>query len=173
MDGARAFLHRKEQKATQRRLKREPVRAQAVATAGEVDGLLTMTPTRLLWARKDGLRTTVVQWHRQEIAGLRIERRGYGLLRVRLRSGKQLGFALGSHEDRNAVAAVVEPQGPVRDPIAAAGVKRPGRPAVARSEDVDPWAHLGGAQQAKKAVELYEKGLITKQEMEWQLAAKR
>ncbi len=173
MDGARAFLHRKEQKATKRRLKREPVRAQVVAEAAGVRGLLTLTPTRLIWARRHGMRTPVFVWHRKEVKGAKIERKKYGILRIRLDGGKALGFHFGSHEDRDAIAAIIEPKRPV-DPIAAAGAKRPHRSRAMTPTTIadDPWDHLGGAQQAKRAVELYKKGLITKQEMEWQLAAR-
>lgn len=176
MDAATTFLHRHERRAIMRRRKGEPLRAVVPVMNARQAGLLAITPTRVLHAQRGRLRTPVRQWRRRDVAGIRFENVRYGMLLLALRSGEQLRFEFVSRDDARSVEqAMVPPRRQATAPsVAFQAGRTTGGPVltnVRRPDAPDPLAHRGTHEHQARLRKLHAKGVLTKAELEWQLAA--
>lgn len=174
MDPAAEFLHRHERKALQKALRGEKLLAIAPARMGDRAGLVAATRTRLLFAARKRIGAKARAWSRAGIVAMSEEKRRYGILHVRMRSGEHLRFEMmASHGTTIILDAWRPPRKPV-DPVKAALPRRPRqtkRPTARRptAPALDPLAHRGSIDHQAKLLDMVQRGLMTKAEMEWQL----
>jgi hypothetical protein len=162
MDGADAFLHRKELRALQGRRKKEKFRVVAPVQRGQQHGLLAITATRILFSRKRGFGAKAEVWRKQAIGGCRVEKKGPGVLQIKTNKGI-VAFAAVRRGDAARLLGAITPQ----------AAPPPPRPPGHSIPDptFDSLAHRGTAVHRAKLQQLVADGTMTQAEMDWQLAA--
>ncbi len=161
MDPADAFLHRKEAKAIRRRIK-EPLQVVAPVHCKDKDGLLAVTSKRVLFAHRKALGVAVDEWPRRTIGGVRVDKRRYGIVQIRI--GKRvIAFDTTRKGDADRIHLALVPKA-TQPTSTVEAIRRPTRP-----DAPDPLAHRGTPAHIAKLEDMVARGLMTKKELDWQL----
>ncbi|MGB1587041.1 MAG: hypothetical protein ACPHID_08380 [Thermoplasmatota archaeon] len=185
---ARTFLIRKDQKALDRRLKKnEKVRVAVQAKRGQDIGLLAATGTRILFVYKGRLRHKCLEIPGNAVQKVSERRGGQSEVHLGMKSGQTLRFTMLERGDGEKFCETIRPSPPVKTGQSIQTRKggpmqfipKQGRPAPSaqakphpRGQAHDPLS-ASKAQKLARLEELHKKGRIGKAEYEWQRDALR